>query len=167
MGGSIGSDKIGGLAIGGDLVKGAAFGADLFFTSVPPFVQQRMNKSGNQSFSYYGGSDILLTGWTSDATYPSTIVSNVLIAQGAGTVTVSCSVNVSSNSSGTGASAYLRLNGVQIGSTMSWGILATGVKTATWTGAVANGDEISVWVNKSGAGSSATVSATNTWVNVQ
>lgn len=33
MGGSIGPDKIGGLAIGGDLVAGAALGPDLWFTS--------------------------------------------------------------------------------------------------------------------------------------
>lgn len=35
MSGSIGPDKIGGLAIGGDLVAGAALGPDLWFTSGP------------------------------------------------------------------------------------------------------------------------------------
>lgn len=142
MGGSIGSDKIAGLAIGSDLVKGAAFGADLWFTSVLPLVRQRMNQSG--SFTPPSSTtQTLVTGWTPDATYSAVIVSNQLEVAVGGPASVTFGAK-----SGTGTGlryVYLRHNNTQI-ATFAIGSGASG--SATWTGTLADGDLLTMWVQR-------------------
>lgn len=108
----------------------------------PSFVRQRMNQSG--SFTPPSpNTQALVTGWTSDVTYPAVIVSNQLEVAVGGPASVTFGAK-----SGTGTAAryvYLRHNNTQIA---TFTIASGASGSATWTGTLADGDLLTMWVQR-------------------
>ena len=97
-------------AAGTAVVAGAANVAAVMIT------RQKMNKSGNQGGN--SSSEIQITSWTSDATYPATISSNQMRVVGSGTVTVVAALSTANGGGGT-ITVRAYKNGTLIGSAVS------------------------------------------------
>ncbi|MCF8590576.1 hypothetical protein [Gordonia liuliyuniae] len=118
------------------------------------FNRQRVSKNSNFTIGASGWN--LLTGWSSDSTYPATIVGEKLVVQGSGAATITWSVTQSG--SGT-QSARAYYNGVAVGAEFGTG---TGGGTRTTTREVSAGDEIYVMVT----GVFTSVAAAGTYIDV-
>ena len=138
--------------------------------SIPPtgatMAQQRINKSGNQSWGY-GGQSVQITGWTPDGTNPGTVSGNGLQVAQAGSGVATGSIQIGGGTvPGTVTlrkNATTASNGTQLG-TVSAGP-ATGVYTIT-TGTItlAAGDIITLWYTV-GNDMGKTVTAASTFID--
>lgn len=122
----------------------------------PSFVRQRINKSGSWAISTGGLAQV--TGWASDGTYPAAIHADALVVAGSAHVTVTVSVQRTFNF--VSSTVELRRNGTAIQS----GSFSGESGTLTWTGDIADGDQLTVWASRS-SGTSVSVLA-GTYIDV-
>lgn len=106
--------------------------------TTPPFVRQRINKSGSQTLP--GSVTVQIVGWASDGTYPGVVASNALQVVGSGAASVTAVVGFSVSPSGSN-STTLRVNGSQVASNNTF----ASSRTLSWSGTLAAGDLITVW----------------------
>ena len=122
-------------------------------------VRQKMNKSGAYSAT---STQTQVPNWVPNATYPCVVDSHSLLVQGSGAVNITASINLTYAFGGT-ITATLRLNGTQIGSSVT--AAPAGVKTITWSGTLADGDRLTVYAGLASYGTSGVAEA-NTWIDV-
>lgn len=100
-----------------------------------------MNKSGNSKTASASAS--IVPNWTPDTVFPAAISNNTLVVAGAGPVTITFHADYQNDGLTGTATLYLYKNGVSIETlAVSSGSAA---KDLTWTGVVANGDQIAAY----------------------
>ena len=134
--------------------------------STPPpgrsIARQRMNKSGGQGGN--STSEIQITSWTSDATYPATISSNQMQVVGSGTVTVVAALSTANRGGGT-ITVRAYKNGTLIGSAVS--AASASSVTATIPGvSVAAGDLIRVTAQFQNGNFNNSINASGTYLDI-
>lgn len=134
--------------------------------STPPpgrsIARQKMNKSGGQGGN--STSEIQITAWTSDATYPATISSNQMQVVGSGTVTVVAALSTANYGDGT-ITVRAYKNGTLIGSAVS--AASASSVTATIPGvSVAAGDLIRVTAQFQYSNFNNSINASGTYLDI-
>ncbi|WP_156769445.1 hypothetical protein [Nocardia sp. 852002-20019_SCH5090214] len=129
--------------------------------ALPPS-SQKMNKSGTMSVT--ASTPTIVPTWTADAGYPATtITSNALVVDRAGTVNVTARMAISGNSFAATITGYIYLNGVQIKSAT---LATTGTITLDIAGvAVGAADTLDMRVAAS-FGSGNTLAAAGTYLQI-
>jgi len=127
-----------------------------------PLPRQRMDKTSGNSL---GTSEALITGWTSDANYPSTVTSDGLVVSGSGVavVTVHASFTNASNVAGQDQ-LFLYVDGVKV-ATKDISKLSTAVVEFTWRGNLNNGSVIQLY-GKRGSTYIPGLVVADTWIDV-